>query len=171
MFPSFDNQEELFDVVDEQDQLIGKATRGQVHQQKDLIHRSIGVAIFNKKGEIFLQQRSIQKDTDSLKWTISCSGHVGLGDNYEETAHRELKEELGIDLSIKEVVKFLCYAPSETEMVTLFKATSNGPFKLSQTEILTGSFFSKKELKKRIKTGKIELSFMGMKAMEKLGWR
>ena len=72
-----DNQEELFDVVDEKDEIIGLAKRGEVHLNPRLMHRSVGVVVFNKKGEIFLQKRSISKDVDPGKWTISCSGHVG----------------------------------------------------------------------------------------------
>lgn len=93
-----DNQNEIFDIVDKNDNVIGQARREEVRRNKNLIHRSIGVAIFNKKGEMFLQQRSAGKDTDPLKWTISCSGHVLAGENYEETVLRELNEELGLDL-------------------------------------------------------------------------
>ena len=77
-----DNQNEIFDVVDENDKVIGQARRGEAHRNKKLIHRSVGVLVFNKKGELFLQQRSATKDTDPLKWTISASGHVshnGIG--------------------------------------------------------------------------------------------
>ena len=91
-----DNLKELFDIVDENDKVVGRATRGQVHGNPKLIHRSVGVAVFNSKGELFLQKRTATKDTDPLLWTISCSGHVGRGDAYEKTAVRELEEELGI---------------------------------------------------------------------------
>ncbi len=71
-----DNQNEIFDVVDEDDNVIGRVKRGEANRNKNLIHRSIGVAVFNRKGEIYLQQRSSTKDTDPMCWTISCSGHV-----------------------------------------------------------------------------------------------
>ena len=174
-----DNLKEIFDVVDEEDRVVGQTTRGQVHRNKKLIHRSIGVAVFNKKGELFLQQRSKTKDTDPNKWTISCSGHVISGHSYEETAHRELKEELGLDyenlqrqilISIKPVCKYICYAPNETEIVMLFKARFDGPFTLNKEEITQGKFFTRKELNHHIKLGKIELSFSGRESLRKLGW-
>lgn len=220
-----DDQKELFDVVDKNDNVIRQATRGEVHNNKYLIHRSIGVAVFNKKGELFLQQRSASKDTDPLFWTISCSGHVsssftrrqnflarkitklpvsifilnlfqGLLDLiksacldqasrmrstkilscsqnlsiYYKTALRELKEELGLDLTIEPVCKYLCRAPNETEMMMLFKAESEGPFTLHKEEIIQGKFFTRKELLKAIRQKIIELSFMGKVALKMLGW-
>ena len=210
-----DNQNELFDIVDEDDQVIGQATRGEVHRNKNLIHRSIGVCVFNSKGEIYLQKRSSTKDTDPGKWTISCSGHVGtsvviasaesaevsllfcappklvplsgtrgrgraqkaslpadsrLLSEYEKAAHRELLEELGVDLKIEFVEKYICRSPKETEMQILYKAYSNGPFKLQPQEIEEGKFYTQKELKEAIKRGEILLSFSGRMSLEKIGW-
>ena len=166
-----DNQNEIFDVVDENDNVIGMRRRGEVHKNKDLIHRSIGVAVFNKKGEMFLQQRSATKDTDPQKWTISCSGHVNRGDTYENTAKRELQEELGIsNLELVLMTKFICRALHETEMQMLFETYFDGPFKLNSQEILQGKFFTQKELVKLVQLGELELSFMGKAALQKLGW-
>ena len=180
-----DNQDEVFDVVDENDNVIGRATRGEVHKNKDLIHRSVGVVVFDKRGRVFLQQRSATKDTDPLKWTISASGHVNrkIKDQkskiknknqkakiYEEAAHRELVEELGMDLPLKIVCKFLCRELKETEIQMLFKAYSDGPFKLHRDEIEQGKFFTRKELIEAVKKGEIELSFSGKMALEKIGF-
>ncbi len=191
-----DNQNEIFDVVNEKDNVIRQAKRGEVHKNKDLVHRSIGVAVFNSKGELYLQQRSATKDTDPLCWTISCSGHVGYDPStwkesmrppsrclnrllpsevslslYEETAHRELEEELGIrNLKLEKIAKYICRAPNETEIQMLFKTISDGPFKLHPQEIAQGKFFTRKELKSLLHKGKIKLSFMGKVALGKLGW-
>ncbi len=165
-----DNQDELFDIVDKDDQVIGQSTRGKLHRNKNLIHRSIGVCVFNSKGEIYLQKRSNTKDTDPGKWTISCSGHVLSGDSYQVTAARELKEELGVDLQIEFVVKYLCHASNETEMQMLFKAYSEGPFKLHPQEIEEGKFYTQDKLKVAIRRGEIELSFSGKMALKKIGW-
>ena|SRR3989338_1572919 len=165
-----DNQNELFDIVDENDKVIGQATRGEVHRNKNLIHRSIGVCVFNSQGEMYLQKRSSTKDTDPGKWTIACSGHVLSGDSYQVTAVRELKEELGVNLKLEFVTKYLCRASKETEMSVLYKAYSDGPFKLHPQEIEEGKFYTQKELKEASEKKKIELSFMGQVALEKMGW-
>jgi len=165
-----DNQNELFNIVDETDKVIGQARRGEAHKDKKLIHRSVSILVFNDRDELYLQKRSTTKDTDPLKWTVSASGHVGVGDNYEETAHRELREELGIDTEITFIDKFLCRAPKETEMTAVFKAFHNGPFELNKEEISEGKFFSQKELNKVVKKGEIILSFMGRKVLKRMGW-
>lgn len=178
-----DPQNEIFDVVDEDDNVVGQARRGEVHKDKNLLHRSIGVAVFNHRGELFLQQRSATKDTYPLCWTISCSGHVNSGESYDETVRRELKEELGIIFykgtpcgtaggPLEPVAKFICRAPHETEIVILFKAKIEPcmRFNLNREEILQGKFFTRRELVKLVQLGTLELSFMGKIALQKLGW-
>ncbi|MCJ7739896.1 NUDIX domain-containing protein [Candidatus Microgenomates bacterium] len=168
-----DDQNELFDIVDENDQVIGRERRGEAHQDKKLIHRSVSILVFNDRGELYLQKRSATKDTDPLKWTISCSGHVNFGDDYEITAHRELKEELGIDAEITFADKFLCRAPHETEMVAIFSAKvepCRAGFNLNKEEISEGKFFTRKELNDVLKKGEIDLSFMGRKVLERVRW-
>ncbi len=186
MSPITDNQNEIFDLVDEKDNVIGKVKRGEVHGNKDLVHRSIGVAVFNSKGELYLQQRSATKDTYPLCWTISCSGHVNTkiknkkskikntdknAKIYKDAVKRELWEELGIrNLKLEKIAKYICRAPNETEIQMLFKTISDGPFKLHPQEIAQGKFFTRKELKSLLHKGKIKLSFMGKVALGKLGW-
>ncbi len=165
-----DNLNELFDIVDESDNVVGRATRREVHGNINLIHRSVGILIFNQKNELFLQQRSKTKDTDPFKWTISASGHVMVGDSYEITAVRELEEELGVKISVKQIAKYLCKAPNETEMVMLFQAFSEGPFSIHPQEIEGGKFFTQAKLKSAIFSGTIELSYSGRIALEKYGW-
>lgn len=165
-----DDQNEIFDVVDDNDQVVEQARRGEVHSNKNMIHRSIGVAVFDSQNRILLQKRSVLKDTDPQKWTISCSGHVGAGQSYEESAKRELKEELGIEVPIIYLCKYLGRAQNETEMTVLYKAYCDGPFTYQIAEIDEVKFFSQKELKEKVKSGEIELSFMGKKALEKIGW-
>lgn len=161
---------ELFDLVDENDRVIGTVRRGEAHRDKTLIHRSVGIAVFNSRGELFMQKRSAAKDMDPLTWTISCSGHVGSGQTYEEAAHRELGEELGIDLPLQAVGKYLIKAPEETEMSMLYRAASEGPFVLQEEEIAEGMFMSPSRFRRIAASGRIRLSFMGAVAMVIFGW-
>lgn len=192
MTKTTDNQSEIFDVVDGSDKVIGQATRGEVHGNPKLTHRSIGVVIFNSQGEIFLQQRSETKDVDPGKWTISCSGHLMSDPStiggvmaslrsachprgvlrllYEVAAHRELKEELGVDLEIIPVTKFIYRSDTETEIVGLFKAYSDGPFKLKRDEIIQGKFFTRKKLNSLMKSGQIDICKWGKMALLKIEW-
>ena len=87
-------QEDIFDVVDEFDKVIGQKPRSEVHAE-GLRHRAVHVLVFNEDNELFMQKRSKTKDTWPGAWDGSCTGHVDAGEDYKEAAHRELQEELG----------------------------------------------------------------------------
>ena len=128
---------ETFDVVDEADRIIGQASRVQVHQRK-LLHRAVHVFIQSSSDRWLLQKRSSQKDVEPLLWTTSCSGHVDSGEEYLQSAVRECKEELGLDLSpagLREV--FRCSACVETgnEFVRVYLCRSTGEIYPDRDEI------------------------------------
>ena len=85
----------MLDVVNENDIIIGSDTRDNIHKN-GLIHREIGVWVFNDRGEVALQKRTITKKAHPGCWQDSTSGHVESGDDYLESAVRELEEETGI---------------------------------------------------------------------------
>ena len=85
---------DIFDVVNERDEVIGRAPRKEVHA-KGLMHRAVHVLVFNGKGQIFLQKRSLKKDREPGKWDSSAAGHVDSGETYDACAVRELHEEIG----------------------------------------------------------------------------
>ena len=87
--------EEIFDVVNERDEVIGRAPRREVHA-RGLWHRAVHVLVFNARGEVFLQKRSLKKDTAAGRWDSSSSGHVDAGEAYDDCAVRELREEIGL---------------------------------------------------------------------------
>ncbi len=130
-----DKQDELFVVVNKQDKIIGYRTRYDCHHDKSLIHRAVGVVIFNSKGELLLQKRSNHKDLNPGLYDLSVSGHVNQGQTYYQAAQREMQEELGIKIPIKRYKKFLLENDQETEIDCLFNATSNGPFYPNKAEV------------------------------------
>ena len=88
--------DELFDVVDAQDQVLRQATRAEVHEQ-GLMHRAVHILVFNKNRDCLLQKRSMLKDRHPGVWDSSAAGHLDAGEDYETAARRELQEELGIE--------------------------------------------------------------------------
>jgi isopentenyl-diphosphate delta-isomerase type 1 len=142
-----DNQQELFIVVGKNDRIISYRTRYDCHHDKSLIHRAIGIIIYNDEGEILLQKRSILKDLQPGMYDISVGGHVTKGQSYKEAALREMREELGIQTKITMVKKFLSESDEECEMDMLFTARYNGPFFIATDEIQSVKFFNKREIK------------------------
>jgi isopentenyldiphosphate isomerase len=88
-----DNPDELFDVVDANDRVIGQEKRGVVHAT-GLLHRAVHILVQRGNGDIFLQKRSMEKDSHPGCWDSSSSGHLDSGEGYDKAAVRELREEL-----------------------------------------------------------------------------
>ncbi len=133
--------EELFDVVDEQNQVVEQRPRAEVHRDK-LIHRATHIFVFNSKGELFLQKRSQLKDSSPGKWDSSAAGHLDVGEPYEAAALRELEEELGISgVPVEKLALLTPSANTGWEFVELFRAEYSGKVRWPGAEIETGAFF------------------------------
>jgi isopentenyl-diphosphate delta-isomerase len=130
----FAMSEEWFDVVDEQDQIVGTCPRSQVHRRR-LLHRAIHVFLFRPNGEILIHKRSASKEEFPSVWTSSCSGHVSSGDGYPETARRELLEELGIETDLRELQKFAACPETSMEFSMLYAGVSNRSVRPDPNEI------------------------------------
>jgi isopentenyl-diphosphate delta-isomerase type 1 len=135
--------EEIFDVVDENDECVGQCTRRKVHEL-GLRHRAVHVLVFNASGDIFLQKRSMTKDCFPGTWDSSASGHLAPGESYEQCAIREAGEELGLELKECPARLFKIGACAETgqEFVWVYRCQAEGPFRLHPEEIETGAWFS-----------------------------
>lgn len=132
--------------VDEHDNILGEISRKEAHQ-KGLLHRTIGIIILNNKGEILLQKRSINKDTFPGMYTISASGHVDKGENYDQAAQREMQEELGINTKLNFIKTVINDHPEHKQMQAFYLARNNGPFKIQHEEVDETKFFTITEVK------------------------
>lgn len=138
---------ELLDVVNERDEVIGRATRGEVHE-RGLRHRAVHVLVFNRRGEVFLQKRSRFKDRQPGLWDSSASGHVDSGESYDACAMREVGEELGVRPGEPPQRLFRLEAGPDTdqEFVWVYQARHDGPFRLPPEEIERGGWFRPAEV-------------------------
>jgi 16S rRNA (adenine1518-N6/adenine1519-N6)-dimethyltransferase len=132
--------DEIFDIVDEQDRVIGSDTRSSVHVNNSR-HRAVHMLVQNGAGEIFLQKRSIWKDRNPGLWDSSSAGHVDSGETYNEAADRELREELGIQAPLEPLGRLACTEETGWEFIEVFRTSHEGPFKYPAMEIETGAFF------------------------------
>ena len=122
-----------------QDQVIGKATRREIHQ-KQLIHRSIHILVFNYSKQIFLQKRSNTKDENPGIWDTSSAGHVDAGETYDECAERELWEELRIKESLKPLAKIKACKETYQEHVQVYVCKTNASITINRNEISEGKY-------------------------------
>lgn len=143
------NPDELFDVVDREDRVIGRAPRREVHA-RGLLHRATHVLVHDTQGRIFLQRRSLGKDTFPGCWDSSCSGHLDAGEDYATAARRELGEELGWhdpSLPLRSVVKLPAGPETGQEFIEIFLlGPVAGPFTLHPEEISEGRWIEPAQL-------------------------
>lgn len=149
---------EELEIVDKDDKVIGRAPRHECHKNPDLLHRSAGALVFNSNGELLMQKRSMKKDTNPGKWSISSWGHLDIGESYEHAAGRELKEELGVSAELKQIFKIIFRVSYESEIFCIFKVVSDGPFKTDPEEVEKLEFMSMEDIKKHLAEDSIKFS-------------
>jgi len=127
---------EVFDVVDENDQVTGQLSRAEVHARK-LFHRAVHVFVFNKRGDLLLQQRSLFKDVHPGVWGSSVSGHVDAGETYEAAVMRELDEEMGIEPETppEEIARIAPCEGTGWEHVRLYQVRHHGSVRYPAAEV------------------------------------
>lgn len=91
--------EELLDLVDSSDQVIGKKSRVEIYAEKLPCYRAINGFVVNQWGQLWIPRRAPYAIIFPLCLDMSVGGHVRSGETYEEAFRRELKEELNFDLS------------------------------------------------------------------------
>jgi isopentenyldiphosphate isomerase len=151
--------EEIFDVVNERDEVIDRKPRREVHRL-GLMHRAVHVLVFNTRGQVFLQKRSMSKDRQPGLWDSSASGHLDTGESYDACAVREVGEEIGLKLTAPPERLFKLAASPETdqEHVWIYRCRAEGPFTLHPEEIERGDWFAPEQVTQWMKEKPAEIA-------------
>lgn len=151
--------QELLAVVDENDNVIGTCARHIVHAS-GMRHRAVHILVFDDSGRLFLQKRSMRKDLNPGLWDTSAAGHVDADEEYDFSAVRELREELGVehDAPMAPLFKIPPTLENGMEFVQVYRVTHNGPFTLADDEIDAGEWFMPHEIDARVKADDIRLT-------------
>ena len=99
--------EEYLDLVDENGELTGESQLRSICHAQGLWHQVVHIYLFRKKHgqiEILTHQRSLTKDTSPGKWASTFGGHVRSGESINETTLTEIKEEIGLDVEMKDLI-------------------------------------------------------------------
>jgi isopentenyldiphosphate isomerase len=147
--------DEWFDVVNERDEPVRRATRRDVHAN-GWWHRAVHVLVFAADGKVLLQKRSMAKDLSPGLWDSSCSGHLDAGEDYDAAATRELGEEIGVRpaAGAEPVRWFRIDACVETgwEFVWVYRLRYDGPIEIDPAEIQYAEWVAPGEVTARVKT-------------------
>ncbi|MFT7144126.1 MAG: isopentenyldiphosphate isomerase [Alphaproteobacteria bacterium] len=135
--------EALLDVVNEHDEVIGQAARSEI-KDEGWMCRIIQVFVINDEGKVLTQWRSYRKSSGPRLFDSSVGGHVDAGESYDEAAHREMQEELGIQGELLKIGKV--YDDEVSKHGTLYTIKHNGPFSNWETEADKLEWFDLEEL-------------------------
>jgi 8-oxo-dGTP pyrophosphatase MutT (NUDIX family) len=139
-------REELVDIVDEDDHVIGRATRTQMRRDK-LLHRVVAILCRNRDGKIYVHRRTATKDLFPSLYDMFTAGTVEAGESYELAAIRELEEELGIrGVTLEPLFRHRYEGDRTRSHTAVYSVEWNGPIVHQATEIAWGEFQSRAEL-------------------------
>ncbi len=152
---------EYLDTTDQHGNHTGeKKLRSEVHRHGDY-HRTVHVWIRNAQGDLLLQLRSPGKETHPNQWDISAAGHVSAGNTAEETAVREVYEELGIRIQ-----------PADLEHLTSLNQEYQSPDGLIVDREVVEMFLSRKTFEMaELSPSRDEVSDVAFLSLEQLGER
>lgn len=112
------DKDELLDLVDENDQVIGTILRSKsmlVHREGKGFLRAAELFIRSKEVKLWIPRRSLKKTIAPGGLDYSASGHVASGESYEQSAIREIKEELNLDVDPKQLKLMHVFPPTGDE--------------------------------------------------------
>lgn len=135
-------KDEIVQIVDEENTEIAAVSR-RIMREQQLIHRACYILVFNQAGDLFVQKRTKTKDVYPGYYDVAAGGVVLVGESYEESAERELAEELGIE-GVKLTPCFDNYFEDTVNKVwgRVFRCKHEGPFTLQEEEIESGGFMN-----------------------------
>ena len=136
--------DEIIVIVDEKNRIIGAEPRSTM-RSKGLIHRATYILVFNSAGQIFVQKRTLSKDVYPGYYDVATGGVVLDGETYEESAVRELEEELGIrNVPLKSHFDFYYQDGKNRVWGRVFSCVYDGEIILQAEEVervVAGRFF------------------------------
>jgi isopentenyl-diphosphate Delta-isomerase len=97
---------EMVVLVDPNDAPVGTQEKLAAHEQGQL-HRAFSVFVFDKHGRMLLQRRASGKYHSAGLWSNTCCGHPRPGEDTAAGARRRLREEMGVDCTLKPAFTFL----------------------------------------------------------------
>jgi len=131
------SSEELVDVVDDSDCVVGQALRSAV-RRKNLRHRSVYILVFNSSGQLFVHRRTLTKDVFPGYWDVAVGGVLRAGEGYDHGGRRELLEELGVDATPRRLFPLRYDDATNRVAGMVYSLSCDGPFQLQAAEIVEG---------------------------------
>ncbi|ARF59341.1 NUDIX hydrolase [Streptomyces gilvosporeus] len=143
--------DEMLDIVDENDQVVGQAPRGEAYARR-MRHRCTFILVLDAEDRIFVHRRTPRKLVFPSHYDMFVGGVVGAGESYDRAALREAEEELGVrGLPQPEpLLKFLYETDEHTWWSAVYQVRWTGPVDPQAAEIDWYAFLTEEELARRL---------------------
>jgi 8-oxo-dGTP pyrophosphatase MutT (NUDIX family) len=144
--------DEIVVIVDEHNQVVGAAPRREMRAMR-LPHRSTYILVFNSRGELYVQKRTLSKDVFPGYFDVAAGGVVLAGETYEQGAERELEEEMGIrGVPLTRLFNFSFEDEHTRLWGCAFSCTYDGMVVLQEEEVESGAFVPVRDILRRAET-------------------
>ena len=149
---AYHDHEELVDLVDAEDRVIGQASRREV-RGRNLRHRGVGILCWDPTGRLYVHRRTDTKDVFPALYDMFVGGVVGAGEDYAVAARREVGEELGIvGPEPVHLFQHLYQGPDNHAWVGVYEVVWDGPIVHQPSEVAWGQWMTLAEVVDRLET-------------------
>jgi isopentenyldiphosphate isomerase len=138
--------DEIVDLVDEENRVVGRAPRREV-RARNLLHRGVGILCRNSRREVYVHRRTATKDVFPALHDMFVGGVVASGESYAAAARREILEELGIDgPEPRPLFEHLYLGPLNRSWVAVYEVEWDGPIRHQESEVAWGAYMTMEDL-------------------------
>ena len=151
-----DANSDLLILVDSDDQEIGLMDKTLCHEDQGKLHRAFSIFLFNRSGEVLIQQRATSKPLWGDFWSNTCCSHPRAGESIDSAASRRIEEELGIQAELSFIYKFEYQARfneqlSENELCSVYFGHFDGAPTPNPNEVQSWKWISRESLTKELR--------------------
>jgi 8-oxo-dGTP pyrophosphatase MutT (NUDIX family) len=150
--PSPSSADELLDITDENDGVVGQARRSKAYAHR-LRHRCVFVLVRDAADRVFVHRRTARKLVFPSRYDMFVGGVVGAGESYDEAALREAEEELGVSglPAPAPLFKFLYESPEHTWWSSVYETRWELPVAPQPEEVAWHAFLTEESLERKLR--------------------
>lgn len=136
---------ELLDIINLNNEVVAVKDRKDVIYGEDYV-RFAHIFLFNKRGQILLQQRASERATRANLVDPSVGGHLDSGEDFVSAAYREMEEEIGVSQGTIEL-EYVCDGWTPKAYYQVFTAEYDGPLNPQKNEVQRVAYYDMEDLK------------------------
>jgi len=148
--------DEFLDLVDDNDNVIGKKKRSEIYSEHLSNFRVINAFLVNSSGKLWIPRRTATKRVFPLCLDMSLGGHVESGETYEDAFRRELEEELNLrveDINFSELGKLIPKKHGVSAFMKVYEIKSDTTPNFNKGDFIEYFWLSPSELFKKLESG------------------